>query len=122
MRGALKKWKDSITKTQTIKVSGIKSVQKKLVSKDKLPKDVESILLYFFTEPFNSTRTLLGIMENFHYNQQIARYYVETLFSSKMIFCEGQLKNKLDCYSLTPKGRRYVMTNKLLTIEQKTSL
>lgn len=127
IKGALKKWKSSIKEPQIYKKIIPKPapmpapkpapmpVSKPPLSEGRFEKNVESVLVYLFNLPTDTGRYLRPIQGAFDCNEQAAQYYLDVLLSGKMIEVQGKFVGGLYYYSLTPKGREYVMTNKLLS-------
>jgi len=113
--GALRRWKESIKKSQINKTTIPKAAPKQPSEEGKLPQDVESVLVYFFNEARDRDRCSAYIKIRFHYNDQAAQYYLEVLRKRKMIVAKGKRSDGEPYYALTSKGREYVMTNKLLS-------
>jgi hypothetical protein len=113
--GALKKWKSSIKEPQINKTTIPKTVPRPPSSEERLEKDVESVLVYLFNLPDDTDRYLNNIASYFHYSEQVAQYYLDVLLKHKMIMATGGYMSGKPYYSLTSKGREYVMTNKLVS-------
>jgi len=114
VRGALKKWKASIKEPQTYKPTATKPVSKPPLSEGRFEKNVESVLVYLFNISSDVDRNLSSITRKFQCNEQTAQYYLDVLLREKIIV-KGDVWWAGDYYCLTPKGREYVMTNKLLS-------
>lgn len=122
IKGALRKWKSSIKNTETIPPksapilvpkSAPPPTPKPSPSQGRLEKDVESILVYLFNQTHDHDRDANSIMRKFKCSKQAALYYLDVFSSRSMIIIEGKWTNGDKYYSLTAKGREYVMTNKL---------
>lgn len=129
IKGALKKWKASIKEPQIYKTIIPKPapmpvpkpapmpVPQPPSSKGRFEKDVESVLVYFFNLSGDTDRCLDSIKRHFHCNKQAAQYYIDVFINNGMIEFAGiNVFSGMHYYSLTYKGREYVMTNKLVTI------
>jgi predicted transcriptional regulator len=127
IKGAIKTWKSSIREPQADKTIISKPVSESHSSTplpfigfplldNRLDKMVESVLLYLFNSSTLSDRTLKTIEKKFDCNRQAALYYVEVLKKEKLII-DKIASSAETYYSLTPKGREYVMTNKLASGE-----
>ncbi len=119
--GALMKWKSSVVQRQKGK-SGASSTIPTLPPTPPIPASerfdtsIESILLYLFQTPNSSHRTLASICRNLNCVTQAARYCIDKLLKEKMI-TRGSLSGSFQSiFVITPKGRSYVMTNKLVKI------
>jgi len=119
--GALMKWKASIIQRQKEK-TGASSTISTLPSIPPTPtsgrfdESVESVLLYLFQTSNSSHRTIASICHNLYCVKQAARYCIDKLLAEKMI-TKRMLSDSFEVtYTITPKGRSYVMNNKLITI------
>lgn len=138
IKGALKKWKSSIKEPKIptpaptpapkpapmpvpkpapmpVPKPAPMPVPKPAPSEGRLEKNVESVLVYFFNLSSDVDRNLKSIMRKFQCNDQAAQYYLDVFLREKLIDVEGDLWGGGHYYSLTPKGREYVMTNKLVS-------
>lgn len=70
------------------------------------------MLVHLFKEDSDISRSLSSIVLKFGCNFEAAKYYRDVLLERKMIKPSESYGNR---YSLTPKGREYVMTNKLVS-------
>jgi len=119
--GALMKWKASIIQRQKEK-TGASSTISTLPSIPPTPtsgrfdESVKSVLLYLFQTSNSSHRTIASICHNLYCVKQAARYCIDKLLAEKMI-TKRMLSDSFEVtYTITPKGRSYVMNNKLITI------
>lgn len=120
MTGALKKWKSSIKEPQIISKPAPKPAPMTAPipapmppsSERRLEKGVESVLIFLFNQSSDTGRYTNAIERQFHCNEQAAQYYIDILLGREMIAVKGQHGGG-HYYSLTAKGREYVMTNKL---------
>jgi hypothetical protein len=122
IKGALKKWKSSLKETQKNKTNIPKPVSIPVPkptpiqppSEKRFENDVESVLVYLFNQDHYVYRDLPSIKDKFHCNSAAAQYYIDVLIEYEVIVVGGKL-NTGNYYSLTPKGREYVMKNKLVS-------
>ena len=110
----MKKWKSSIKEPQISKTTIPKPVPKQPPEEGRLQEDVESVLVYFFNRPSDRYRYIDLIMTHLNCNEQAAQYYIDVLLEREMIAVKGKFTSGKDYYSLTSKGREYVMANKLV--------
>jgi len=119
--GALMKWKSSIVQRQKGK-SGIPAVISTPPSitpqpiSGRLDESLESVLLYLFQTSTRSRRTLQMICSELHCVNEAAKYCTQKLLQDKMIVSYLGPTDYAATYTITSKGRSYVMTNKLITI------
>jgi hypothetical protein len=114
MTGALKKWKSSIKEPQIITKPAPKPVPMPTSSERRLENNVESVLVFLFNQNRDKDRCTFDIKNKFNCTEQAAQYYIDVLLKRKMIAFRGE-HSYGDYYSLTPIGREYVMTNKLVS-------
>ncbi len=120
--GALRKWKASITQRHKEPTSAPLTISKPPPSIPTQPKperldgSVESVLLYLFRTPRKSYRTLKMICSELNCDREAARYCIQKLLQEKMITSYVDPTDYKVTYTITSKGRSYVMTNKLIKI------
>ena len=121
--GALMKWKSSIVQRHK-EESGVSTAISTPPSttpwpiSGRLDENVESVLLYLFQTSRPSVRTRDTICYKLNCAKEAAKYCLDELQKEKMISWEfiPYSDSQVASYSLTSKGRRYVMTNKLIKI------
>ena len=119
--GALMRWKSSIVQRQK-EESGVSTVISTRPSttpqpiSGRLDESVESVLLYLFRTSDRSHRTLRMICSVLKCVNEAAKYCIQKLIQEKMITSYVALTDPVATYTITPKGRSYVMTNKLIKI------
>ena len=119
--GALMKWKASIIQRQketTGASSAIPTLPPTLPTPTSARFDtsIESILLYLFQTPHSSHKTIASICRSLNCPTQAARYCIDELYKDKMITSSLLSNTYISTYSITKKGRTYVMRTKLITI------
>ncbi|MBA7525591.1 hypothetical protein ES705_17744 [subsurface metagenome] len=121
--GALMKWKASITQRQKETTSAPLTISKPPPSiptqlkQERLDDSVESVLLYLFKTSARARRTLEIICRELHCVNEAAKYCIEKLRKEELISWEFYSPNDYDVvYTVTSKGRTYVMSNKLISI------
>jgi len=119
--GALRKWKSSIVQRQKGKssVPAVISTPPSIIpqpTSERFDESVESVLLYLFKTSNVYRRTLTAICDELNCVTEAARYCTLKLTQEKMITWEFGLGGSTAIYTITSKGRSYVMTNKLIKI------
>jgi hypothetical protein len=121
IRGALMKWKSSIVQWQNGKsgvptaISTPPSITPQPTS-GRLDESVESVLLYLFKTSNGYRRTLKAICNELNCVTEAARYCTLKLTQEKMITRKLEPNSYEVIYTITSKGRSYVMNNKLIKI------
>lgn len=119
--GALRKWKSSILQRQKEEPSVSTVISTPLSTTPqpipgRLDESVESVLLYLFKTSVRSHRTLVTICRELHCVNEAAKYCTQKLLQEKMITYYLGETDIATVYTITSKGRSYIMTNKLITI------
>lgn len=115
------KWKASIMQRQKETIGTSSTIPTlpptpPIPASERFDTSIESILLYLFQTPNSSHRTLASICRNLNCVTQAARYCIDELFKEKLITTTLLSTTYISTYSVTKKGRTYVMKNKLITI------
>ncbi len=121
--GALRKWKASITQRHKETTSAPLTISEPPPSIPTQPKpgrldeSVESVLLYLFQTSIRPRRTSKIICRELNCVHEAAKYCIDKLRQEKMISWEfySPTDNEV-VYTITSKGRSYVMNNKLIRI------
>ena len=119
--GALMNWKSSILQRQKEK-SGVSTVISAPPSttprpiSGRLDESVESVLLYLFQTSSRPSRTLKIICRELNCVNEAAKYCTQKLVQEKMITWHMAETDIAAVYTITSKGRSYVMDNKLIKI------
>lgn len=115
--GALMKWKASIMQRQKEEsVISTPPSTTPLPISGRLDESVESVLLYLFRTSSRPRRTLKMICSELNCVNEAAKYCTQKLIQEKMITSYLDITDYAATYTITSKGRSYVMTNKLIKI------
>jgi heme-degrading monooxygenase HmoA len=136
MVGVLKKWKESISKKtqssrkledflprkattetklvlqQTSETTLTKPPTNPSTPPEKLDKAAENLLMFLFKQSSDLDKCVSWIAKSMSVNIETATYYIEILLNHEMIKFSGVNYGE-KYYSLTHKGREYIIKNKL---------
>lgn len=126
IKGAIKKWKSSITELRSV-ADAMNTTTDNILKKsqssktslydNRLEKQTESILIFLFEEDREHYRTDYFIGHRFNISKQRVIYFLEILIKHGLIIESNiyySASETQTAYSLTSDGRKYIMSNHLV--------